>query len=136
MREICSKNVELRNCTCVLSYISLDLNGVRRPMYSINCNNLDLYHLPKSLPDNTTTFYAQHNKVSSFERKNCHTLRYFYLSNANFLKLTHKTFEKLKFAQKNSTLLQSLLCLQQAKFEFGHFTLWTSELLLNKEGPG
>lgn len=63
LREMCYKNIELRNCTCTLSYIALDLDEVWRPMYSIDCNNLNFTRLPKSVPDNTTMFYAQHNQV-------------------------------------------------------------------------
>lgn len=66
LRRICHNNLELRNCTCNLSYIALGLDGVFRPMYSINCSSLELNHLPKSLPENTTTFYAQHNNVILF----------------------------------------------------------------------
>lgn len=63
VREICRKNAELRHCTCTLSFITFDLDDVRRPMYAVNCSNLNLTRLPSFLPENTTTFYAQHNQV-------------------------------------------------------------------------
>lgn len=60
---MCHNNPELRNCTCSLSFITFDLDDVWRPMYSINCSNLNLLRLPATVPENTTTFYATHNKV-------------------------------------------------------------------------
>lgn len=60
---MCQRNPELRNCSCSLSYIAFDLDEIWRPMYSINCSNLNLYRLPASVPENTTTFYATNNNV-------------------------------------------------------------------------
>ncbi|XP_031627788.1 protein singed wings 2 isoform X2 [Contarinia nasturtii] len=63
IREMCRKNRELHRCTCTLSFLSVDLDAVSHPMYAINCSHLNLTHLPTTLPENTTTFYAQHNQL-------------------------------------------------------------------------
>ncbi|XP_031627782.1 protein singed wings 2 isoform X1 [Contarinia nasturtii] len=67
IREMCRKNRELHRCTCTLSFLSVDLDAVSHPMYAINCSHLNLTHLPTTLPENTTTFYAQHNQISDVE---------------------------------------------------------------------
>lgn len=63
VRDLCYNNTELRNCSCSLAYITLDLEEIWRPIYSINCSNLNFFQLPSSVPENTTTFYAKNNHV-------------------------------------------------------------------------
>lgn len=68
IKEACFNNTELRNCSCSVSYIRLENDGTSlKPMYSINCSRLNLDRLPSFVPENTTIFHANDNKVISIK---------------------------------------------------------------------
>lgn len=57
---------DLRNCSCHISYLRFDeqINDFQ-PMYSVNCSGSGFYNFPSRLPDNTTTLFITHNRISS-----------------------------------------------------------------------
>ncbi|KAJ6649368.1 Protein singed wings 2, partial [Pseudolycoriella hygida] len=68
IKEACYNSTELRNCSCTVSYIRLENDGMSlKPMYSINCSRLNLIRLPSYIPENTTIFHATDNKITSLE---------------------------------------------------------------------
>lgn len=68
IKEACYNSTELRNCSCTVSYIHLEHDGTSfKPMYSINCSRLNLNRLPSFVPENTTSFHATDNKITSLE---------------------------------------------------------------------
>lgn len=67
LQRLCHENVELRNCTCHISYLRLNDAGTEfHPMYSINCSHAGLQSFPKKLPANTTALFLSHNNVSRY----------------------------------------------------------------------
>lgn len=68
IREACRNITDLKNCSCILSYVRPSINGeFLIPMYTVNCSNREFYNLPKDLPTNTTILHITHNKIKSLE---------------------------------------------------------------------
>lgn len=66
LSKICNSDLELRNCTCRISYMRwVDEYNAFHPMYNVNCSALGYYDFPRQLPENTTTFYFTNNHISS-----------------------------------------------------------------------
>ncbi|XP_055372746.1 protein singed wings 2 [Condylostylus longicornis] len=63
LRTMCN-SVELKNCTCTMHYITKSENERLTPIYAVNCSNLNLTRFPSFVPQNTTIFYANNNKIS------------------------------------------------------------------------
>jgi hypothetical protein len=65
----CSKDPDLRNCSCHISYLRLDEESQEfHPMYSLNCSNAGFLDFPRKLPENTTTLFISQNKISSLNK--------------------------------------------------------------------
>lgn len=66
LSKICNQDSELKNCSCHISYLRLD-EGTNNfyPMFSVNCSNAGFHNFPKKLPENTTTLFISHNKITS-----------------------------------------------------------------------
>lgn len=57
---------DLRNCSCHISFFRLQHEGNEwQPMFSVNCSGAGFTNFPSRLPDNTTTLFITHNKISS-----------------------------------------------------------------------
>lgn len=57
---------DLRNCSCHISYLRLDEESNEfQPMFSVNCSGAGFLNFPSRLPENTTTLFITHNKISS-----------------------------------------------------------------------
>uniref|UniRef100_A0A1A9WC71 CCZ1/INTU/HSP4 first Longin domain-containing protein n=1 Tax=Glossina brevipalpis TaxID=37001 RepID=A0A1A9WC71_9MUSC len=71
LKHACQSNEDLRNCTCSMHHI---VPKSHIPLYTVNCSYLGLYRLPAYLPDNTSSFYANGNKITDISplRNNNH----------------------------------------------------------------
>lgn len=68
IRSECQKEPDIRNCSCILSYVRPSMNGeFLIPMYTVNCSNREFYSLPPVLPRNTTILHITHNKIRNLE---------------------------------------------------------------------
>lgn len=57
---------DLKNCSCHMSYLRLDEEtNEYQPMFSVNCSANGFLNFPRKLPENTTTLFITHNKISS-----------------------------------------------------------------------
>lgn len=57
---------QLRNCSCHISYLRLDVESNEfQPMFSVNCSGMGFYNFPDQLPENTSTLFFTHNKITS-----------------------------------------------------------------------
>lgn len=66
LSKLCNQDPDLRNCSCHISYLRLDEEtNSFHPMYSVNCSNAGLTNFPRQLPENTTTLFISHNKITS-----------------------------------------------------------------------
>lgn len=57
---------DLKNCSCHMSFLRLDEEtNEYQPMFSVNCSANGFLNFPRRLPENTTTLFITHNKISS-----------------------------------------------------------------------
>lgn len=68
IRTECAKELDTKNCSCILSYVRPSFNGdYLIPMYTVNCSSREFLSLPRILPRNTTILHISHNKIKSLE---------------------------------------------------------------------
>ncbi|XP_062128123.1 protein singed wings 2 isoform X1 [Drosophila sulfurigaster albostrigata] len=60
VRKECESHEELRNCTCLMTY----MHKTYTPHYTIICSNLQFNRLPSYLPVNTSSLYINDNLIS------------------------------------------------------------------------
>lgn len=66
LSKSCQQDPELRNCSCHISYLRLDIDtNTFHPMFSVNCSNAGFYEFPRQLPVNTTTLFISNNQITS-----------------------------------------------------------------------
>ncbi|KAM7343813.1 protein singed wings 2 isoform 1-T1 [Cochliomyia hominivorax] len=71
LKNACQAHPDIKNCTCIMHHI---LPKSHIPLYTVNCSNLGLDRLPAYIPENTTTFLANDNKITDVTplRNNIH----------------------------------------------------------------
>lgn len=68
IRNECQKEPDIKNCSCILSYVRPSINGdYLIPMITVNCSSRNFYSLPSYLPRNTTILHISHNNINSLE---------------------------------------------------------------------
>ena len=68
IREECAKEPEIKNCSCILSYVRPSMDGEYLiPMYTVNCSHREFLSLPRVLPRNTTILHITNNKIKSLD---------------------------------------------------------------------
>uniref|UniRef100_A0A1I8NX07 Protein singed wings 2 n=1 Tax=Stomoxys calcitrans TaxID=35570 RepID=A0A1I8NX07_STOCA len=71
LRNACQSHEDLKNCSCSMHHI---IPKTHLPLYTVNCSHLGLHFLPAFLPENTTTLFANNNKITDISplRNNIH----------------------------------------------------------------